>query len=127
MPCCATCCLLLSGFAVVFLLVFGALMANKATTIEIEHDKMDNGCVAAFICAGAYTVFFLISALYLYLHSSRQAQAATPEAVPLQSMAEAGGTENKREFDTEAAAAFSSQPSQKLVKGRSASRTLAEA
>nr|CCA30091.1 hypothetical protein, conserved [Neospora caninum Liverpool]CEL71337.1 TPA: hypothetical protein, conserved [Neospora caninum Liverpool] len=126
MPCCATACALLSGFAIVFLLVFGALMSSKATTIEIDHDKMENGSVAAFICAGAYGVFLVISCLYLYLHASRRAQNAPPEAVPLQSMAEAGSTENRPQFDAEATPEFSSQSSQKLAKGRTTSGTPAE-
>lgn len=93
MPCCATCCLLLSGMGVVFLLVFGILLAQKSSAIEVKHEKMEKGSSAAFICAAVYGVFFVLSAGYLWFHARKQRAAGTPEAFPLQSMAEAEGAD----------------------------------
>ncbi|PFH32255.1 hypothetical protein BESB_015730 [Besnoitia besnoiti] len=121
-PCCALTCVLLSGFGVVFLLVFGALMSSRSNTIEIEHDKMENGSTAAYICAAVYGVFFVISAVYLFIHSRRRTQSAAPVAVPLQSMAEAGDGETPKPDLEDSPPMFSAQAPQKTFSlGRSTS------
>ncbi|OEH77609.1 transmembrane protein [Cyclospora cayetanensis] len=89
-PCCATCCSFLSAFGVFFLLILGALMQQKSPAIELETHVMENQYLAPYICAGVYFVFFVVSCVYLFIHSRRK-PAPSPGIFALGSMAEAGG------------------------------------
>ncbi|PHJ25188.1 transmembrane protein [Cystoisospora suis] len=121
MPCCAVTCLLLSGFGVVFLIVYGILLSEKSNTIEVDHDKMENGATAAYICAAVYAGFFVLSAIYLLIHSRRRnSRGSGPESFPMQSMAEAGEAEEKPEFSAPPEPLPASLASKKLSLTRTA-------
>lgn len=64
-PCCATTCILLSSFCVVFLTVLGILLAQESESIELSHSRKKDGMIASFTAAGIYLGFLIVSSIYL--------------------------------------------------------------
>eukprot|EP00920_Eleutheroschizon_duboscqi_P023267 GHVT01057727.1.p1 GENE.GHVT01057727.1~~GHVT01057727.1.p1 ORF type:complete len:123 (+),score=40.28 GHVT01057727.1:584-952(+) len=82
-PCCAWCYLLLSAFAVVFLLVIGIMMTVAANckghdctpAVEIPMDAQAHGAVAAFVAAGVYLAVLVVTSWYLFVRNRRVARS----------------------------------------------------
>lgn len=64
-------------------------MQQKSPSIELEVKTMEKHYVAPYICAAVYFLFFVVSCVYLYIHSRRK-PAAKPGVFALGPMAEAG-------------------------------------